>query len=121
MCNNLEDTQQYREDYFNCQTTDRSFRVGEQVLVKFPKVPVGVNPKFYKVCLNLKVQAGAYGKTIVVHVDRVKHMNLHDEGVIFDANHNALSLDTPNVLPPKSGTFKANERDSTVDICVCQP
>ena len=66
--------------------------------------------------LNLKLQAGAYGKTIVVHVDRVKYMNLHDEGVIFDANRNALSLDTPNPVPP-SGTFKANERDSTVDIC----
>ena len=67
--------------------------------------------------LNLKLQAGAYGKTIVVHVDRVQHMNLHDEGVIFDANRNALSFDTPNPVPP-SGTFKANERDSTVDICV---
>ena len=67
--------------------------------------------------LNLKLQAGAYGKTIVVHIDRVKHMNLHDEGVIFDENRNALSLDTPNPVPP-SGTFKANERDSTVDICV---
>ena len=38
-------------------------------------------------------------------------MNLHDKGVIFDANRNALSLDTPNPVPP-SGTFKANERDS---------
>ena len=55
--------------------------------------------------LNLKVQAGASGKTIVVHVDRVKHMNLHDEGVIFDANRNALSLDSLNTVPPSSGTF----------------
>ena len=104
--------------------------MSEQVLVKFPKIPIGVNPKFYKVWrgpytvvkvfsrLNLKVQAGAYGKTIVVHVDRVKHMNLHDEGVIFDANHNALNLDTPNPTHPTSGNFKANERNSTVNICV---
>ena len=68
--------------------------------------------------LNLKVQAGAYGKTIVVHVDRVKHMNLHDKGVIFDASRNALRLDTPNSVPPCSGTFKASERDSMVDIWV---
>ena len=128
MRNNLEDARRHREDYFNRRTSDRAFRVGEQVLVKFPKIPIGVNPKFYKIWrgpytvvkvlsrLNLKLQASAYGKTIVVHVDRVKHMNLHDEGVIFDANRNALSLDTPNPVP--SGTFKANERDSTVDICV---
>ena len=51
----------------------------------------------------------------MVHVGQVKHMNLHDEGVIFDRN--ALSLDTHNPVPP-SGTFKANKRDSTVDICV---
>ena len=50
--------------------------------------------------LNLKVQAGAYGKTLVVHVDRVKHINLHDEGLIFDAHRNTLSLDTPNSVPP---------------------
>ena len=50
--------------------------------------------------LNLKVQVGAYGKTIVVHVDYGKHMNLYDEGVIFNANCNALSLDTPNSVPP---------------------
>ena len=127
--NNLEDARRHREDYFNRRTTDRAFCVGKQVLVKFPKIPIGVNPKFYKIWrgpytvvkvlsrLNLKLQAGAYGKTIVVHVDRVKHMNLHDEGVIFDANRNALSLNTPNPIPP-SGTFKANERDSTVNICV---
>ena len=106
MRNNLKDARRHREDYFNRRTTDRAFRVGEQVLVKFPKIPIGVYSKFYKIWrgpytvvkvlsqLNLKVQAGAYCKTIVVHVNRVKHMNLHDEGVIFDANHNALSLDT---------------------------
>ena len=104
MRNNLEDARRHREDYFNRRTTERAFCVGEQVLVKFPKIPIGVNPKFYKVWrgpytgvkvlshLNLNVQAGAYGKTIVVHVNRVKHMNLHDEGVIFDANRNALTL-----------------------------
>ena len=98
--------------------------------MKFPKVPICVNPKFYKIWqgtftvvkvlsrLNLKVQAGAHSKTILVHVNCVKHMNLHNEGIIFDANRNALSLDTPNSVPPHSGTFKANERDSTVNICV---
>ena len=34
-------------------------------------------------------------------------MNLHDEGVIFDANRNALSLDTPNPVPP-SGTRRTS-------------
>ena len=87
--NNLEDARRHREDYFNRRTTNRAFRVGEQVLVKFPKIPIGVNPKFYKVWrgpytvvkvlsrLNLKLQVGAYGKTIVVHVDRVKHCLLY--------------------------------------------
>ena len=44
--NNLEDARRHREDYFNRRTTDRAFRVGEQVLIKFPKIPIGVNPKF---------------------------------------------------------------------------
>ena len=47
--NNLEDARRHREDYFNRRTSDRAFRVGEQVLVKFPKIPIGVNPKFYKI------------------------------------------------------------------------
>ena len=45
-------------------------------------------------------------------------MNLHNEGVIFDANYNALSLVTPNAVPQRSRTFKVNKCDSTVDICV---
>ena len=34
----------------------------------------------------------------MVQVNRVKHINLHDEGVIFEANCNALNLDTANTV-----------------------
>ena len=42
---NLKDARDMREQYFNRKTQDRVFRVGEQVLVKFPQIPVGANKK----------------------------------------------------------------------------
>ena len=105
---NLEDARKAREQYFNRRTKERSFRVGEQVLVKFPKIPLGVNPKFFKQWkgpyrvtkvlskLNVKVQAGTTGKKIVVHVDRVRHMRLEDEEEAFCSNQGSLHLDQPN-------------------------
>ena len=41
--------------------------------------------------LSHKVQPDADGKTIIVHVERVKNMNLQDEGVI--SNFDYLSLE----------------------------
>ena len=37
-----------REQYFNHRTKEREFSVGQEVLVKFPKIPTGINPKFFK-------------------------------------------------------------------------
>jgi len=101
---NLEDARGFREEYFNRKAKDRSFSVGEQVLVRFPQVPTGVNPKFYKSWkgpyrvvkvlsrLNLQVQAGMTGKKLVVHVDRVRHLRLKDEQIVFDSNKDSLDL-----------------------------
>jgi putative transposase len=96
---NLKDARDQREQYFNRRTKDRVFKIGDMVLVKFPQLPVGVNPKFYKTWkgpylvvkvlsrLNLRVVAESGSrKTIVVHVDRVKHMNLEDREHHFDSS-----------------------------------
>ena len=45
---NLTSARDAREVYFSQKTKDREFAVGDQVLVKFPLVPRGQNPKFYK-------------------------------------------------------------------------
>ena len=63
----------------------REFEVGDKVLVEFPGIPVGVNPKFYRTGqglytvtkklgeTNVKVKANNSAKIIRVHIDRVKH------------------------------------------------
>ena len=65
-------------------------------MVKFPMVPKGVNPKFFKkwrgnftvvkriVNLNLLVRASAHSKPILVHVDRVKHIHVNDQLVKYN-------------------------------------
>ena len=67
---------------FEKSVEKRNFCVGDKVLVKFPMVPKGVNPKFFKKwCggfvvvkkvgnLNLLVCASPHSKPILVHVDR---------------------------------------------------
>ena len=69
-----------RTEYYNCSVEERSFKLGDKVLVKFLMVPKGVNPKFFKKCrgnftvvrrvgnLNLLVRASAHTKPILVHV-----------------------------------------------------
>ena len=37
-----------RTEYFNHSVEQRFFKLGDRVLVKFPMVPKGVNPKFFK-------------------------------------------------------------------------
>ena len=81
---NLKEAEKIREEYFNRKTEKRSFAVGDKVLVKFPKIPRGVNPNFFNKCrggfivmkksgeLNLVVCASPHSKPILVHVDRVK-------------------------------------------------
>jgi len=61
------------------------------------------------------VQAGLYGKKMVVHVDRVKHLDLSDEQVIYDSNKTALFLNQPNDEVPY--TREICDRDPSLDIC----
>jgi len=94
---NLESARLARETYFNVKTKQRDFAVGDQVLVRFPQLPRGVNPKFYKTWkgpyrvikvvgrLNLLVQATPHSKKILIHVDRVRHLTLNDQEVLFDS------------------------------------
>ena len=94
---NLESAKKARETYFNRRAKRREFAIGDEVLVKFPKVPRGVNPKFFKKWrggfrvvrrvgpLNLVVRSSPHSKTILVHVDRVRHMSPTDRLVHFDS------------------------------------
>ena len=94
---NLESAKKARETYFNRCAKRREFSIGDEVLVKFPKVPRGVNPKFFKKWrggfrvvrrvgpLNLVVRSSPHSKTILVHVDRVRHMSPTDRLVHFDS------------------------------------
>ena len=79
-----------RKSYFDRKMKERVFSVGDRVLVHFPKVPRGVNPKFYKKWrgsyevikkvgnLNLLVRASLHSKPILVHVDRVRALSSAD-------------------------------------------
>ena len=78
---NLKEAEKIREEYFNRKTEKQSFAVGDKVLVKFPKIPRGVNPNIFKKWrggfiamkkvgeLNLVVCASPHSKPILVHVD----------------------------------------------------
>ena len=45
---NMKLAEEARTEYFNRSVEERSFKLGDKVLVKFPMVPKGVNPKFFK-------------------------------------------------------------------------
>jgi transposase InsO family protein len=119
---NLKDAREAREQYFNRRTKERSFSVGQQVLVNFPKCPVGANRKFYKQWkgpyrvvkllgrLNLRVQP-VTGSSIVVHVDRVRHLTIKDEEQYFDSNPDSLFLRDPNLFPEEK------QEKARKDIC----
>ena len=93
---NLFLAEEARKAYFDKSVKKRNFFVGDKVLVKFPMVPKGVNPKFFKKWrggfvvvkkvgnLNLLVRASPHSKSIPVHVDRVKHAHPNDQLVKFD-------------------------------------
>ena len=80
-----------RKSYFDRKAKERVFSVGDKVLVHFPKVPRGVNPKFYKKWrgsykvvkkignLNLLVRASLHSKPILVHVDCVRALSPADK------------------------------------------
>ena len=71
--------------------------MGDKILVKFPKVPRGVNPKFYKKWkgiyevikvvgrLNLLVQQSPHAKPILIHVDCARHLTLAEKESAFDS------------------------------------
>ena len=94
---NLESAKKARETYFNRCAKRSELSIGDEVMVKFPKVPRGVNPKFFKKWrggfrvvrrvgpLNLVVRSSPHSKTILVHVDRVRHMSPVDRLVHFDS------------------------------------
>ena len=81
---NLKEARDIQKEYFDKQSEERKFEVGDQVLVFFPNVPVGVNAKFFKRWrgvytvvkkinrVNLEVSANPLAKSFVVHVNRVK-------------------------------------------------
>jgi len=117
----LADARDAREQYFNRRTKDRQFKVGQQVLVKFPKVPMGVNPKFYKQWkgpylvvkvlsrLNLKVvpESGSR-KVILVHVDRVRHLSLAEQEKHFCSNKPEEKTDSVWNLPDQESRDVCN-------------
>ena len=75
--------------------------MGDKVLVKFPKIPRGVNPNFFKKWrggfivkkkvgeLNLVVRASPHSKPILVHVNRVKAQTVNDRLVSFNLKFGA--------------------------------
>ena len=95
---NLILAEDVRKAYFDKSIEKRDFCVGTKVLVKFPMVPKGVNPKFFKKWLgrlvavknvgnlNLLVCASPHSKPILVHVDQVKHVHPNHKLVKFDPN-----------------------------------
>jgi transposase InsO family protein len=120
----LKDAREAREQYFNRRTKERKFSTGQQVLVHFPKCPVGANKKFFKQWkgpyrvvkllgrLNLRVQPES-GPSIVVHVDRVRHLSIRDEERIFESNPDSLSLREANLFP--------SEKEESVSKDICEP
>ena len=100
-----------RKSYFDRKTKERVFSVGDRVLVYFPKVPRGLNPKFYtkwrgsyevvkKVGnLNLLVRASLHSKHFLVHVDRVRALSSTDKLVKLDGGRKAFPpLPVPNAF-----------------------
>ena len=77
--------------YYDKKAQERDFSVGDRVLVYFPSVPVGVNPKFYKKWrglytvvrkispLNLELKSDPGEKSVYVHVDRVKMVDSEEK------------------------------------------
>lgn len=81
---NMEEAERARVEYFNKMTKERSFRAGDRVLVHFPNITPGANPKFFKTWrlftvvktvgkVNLMVRSTTREKAHIVHVNRVKH------------------------------------------------
>ena len=89
----LEEAEGVRVAYHDRKAKERNFVVGDKVLVHFPQVPRGVNPKFFKKWrgpyevvrkvgnLNLLVRASLHSRQILVHVDRVRLLSSKDRVV----------------------------------------
>ena len=113
--------QNARKSYFDRKTKERVFSVGDRVLVCFPKVPRGVNTKFYKKWrgsyevmkkvgnLNLLVCASLHSKPILVHVDWVRALSSADRLV-------KLSGGGEESFPPLPAPAAfSRERDESVE------
>ena len=121
---NLESARDAREVYFNRKTKDRVFAVGDKILVKFPKVPRGVNPKFYKKWkgiyevikvvgrLNLLVQQSPHNKPILIHVDRARHLTLAEKESAFDSRVIIRDYKEPQYTDESDCEEKDKESDS---------
>ena len=94
----MEEARVLREKYYNQKVQAREFAVGDQCLVHFDATPRTANRKFIKKWkgvytvtdvvgkVNLKLRATPQSKPILVHVNRVKHLQQSDFHKQFDSN-----------------------------------
>ena len=98
--------------YHDAKAKERSFELGQQVMLFSDQIPVNVNKKFFKKWrgpfviikkignLNLLLQEGPRTKKLLVHIDRVRHLSQSDfkesncdSSALFDQTqvpHNSL-------------------------------
>ena len=113
--------------YFDRKTKERVFSVGDRVLVHFPKIPRGVNPKFYKKWLgsyevikkvgniNLLVRASLHSKPILVHVDRVRALSTADRLVKLTGEREESFPPLPTPAAFSGGKDECVEHNSPSD------
>jgi ribonuclease HI len=84
---NLGEQKRRQEDYFNKKAEEKSFQGGDKVIVHFPNVPKGVNPKFYTKWrlftvdkmvgpTNVALREKPGSKVILVHINRTRKATL---------------------------------------------
>ncbi len=120
-----------REEYYNRKAKERSFDVGDRVLFYSSATPQNVNPKFFKHWqgpftitekfspLNYELRAGPRSKKLLVHVEKIKHLNEEERKTLFDSR--ASEIDRSNeadgelVIPAE--TFFHAQRNCEAGFC----
>ena len=101
----MEEARVLREKYYNQKSQAREFAVGDRCLVHFDATPRTANRKFIKKWkgvytvtdvlgkVNLKLRATLQSKPILVHINRVKHLQQSDYHEQFDSKRRDQSED----------------------------
>ena len=80
---NLGEAQRRQEEYFNRTAKEKEFMPGDKVMVYFPNVPQGCNPKFFTKWraftvvkmvgpVNVAVKEGPKHKELLIHINRAR-------------------------------------------------